>query len=84
MTSDAATIDNGTAARIAPLVYGYATVSAATLALTLDVGANVTGGFNCVEQVAVAFSLELAGAPPPPAGMVHPPAGRRFQHMIVR
>ena len=83
---NAATSDNGVAARIAPLAYGYATVTAGTLDIDLLCAANITIGTNysCVEQVAVAFSLELAGAPPPPAGMVHPPAGRRFQHMIVR
>ena len=78
--------DNGAAQRIAPLLYGYAASQAAGI-LNVAVQAadddSVTGS-NCVEQVAVAFSLELAGAPPPPAGMVHPPAGRRFQHMIVR
>ena len=79
--------DNGSAQRIAPLAYGYAaSQSAATLNIAVQCAEEdvVSPAPVCVEQVAVAFSLELAGAPPPPAGMVHPPAGRRFQHMIVR
>ena len=80
----AATSDNGLSSRIAPLVYGYGSVSAGTRDIDLQCGANISVSYSCVEQVAVAFSLELAGAPPPPGGMVHPPAGRRFQHMIVR
>ena len=78
---------NGATDRVAPLLYGYiASQSSGTLDIDLDCAeeADVAPTYNCVEQIAVAFSLELAGAPPPPAGMVHPPAGRRFQHMIVR
>ena len=78
--------DNGAAQRIAPLLYGYAASQAAGI-LNVAVQAAEDDSVSssvCVEQVAVAFSLELAGAPPPPGGMVHPPAGRRFQHMIVR
>ena len=79
--------DNGTASKIAPFLYGYsASQGSGTLDIDLDCAedADVTPNPTCTVQVAVAFSLELAGAPPPPAGMVHPPAGRRFQHMIVR
>ena len=81
-----AVADNGAASKIAPFLYGYAaSQGSGTLDIDLDCAEDaVATSYSCTEQVAVAFSLELAGAPPPPAGMVHPPAGRRFQHMIVR
>lgn len=59
---NAATSDNGTSSRVAPLVYGYGSVAAGTLDIDVQCAANITvsPNYSCVEQVAVAFSLELA------------------------
>ena len=56
--------DNGTTAKVAPLLYGYsASQATGTLDIDLDCAEDNDPSPNptCTEQVAVAFSLTLAG-----------------------
>ena len=59
-----AVADNGTTAKVAPLLYGYnASQTAGTLDIDLDCAEdnNTTNPVaTCTEQIAIAFSLELA------------------------
>ena len=73
----AAAFDNGLAARIGPLMWAYGSVTAGTLDWDFDIAedTDVTPSYNCVEQVAAVFSLELASVTPE-VGVYPPP----FQH----
>jgi hypothetical protein len=55
--------DNGAAAQIGPIMAGYASVSSGTLDWDFDVAeqADISPTYNCDEQIAVVFSLALAG-----------------------